>query len=111
MSSKQKLGCAIGAVIVIYTAILLACGIYGAAAVPVGVFILKWILVLFGYFMAAFLPIRIMQALAENRRRLTIAALEMESKEKQQKDLLEKMKEKALQDRIEQEYLKSEDDI
>lgn len=110
MTPKQII-CVIAVAAAIYTAILMSFGLFGAAVIPVGIFVLKWSAILFGYFMIGFLPIRIIQALKANETRRQLYATQVEAEQKKQKDTLEKLKEKALEDRIEQEYLKREDDI
>lgn len=94
--------------IVLYSILLCCIGIYGeniqTQIIEYGKIILKYLLILFGYFLTIFLPIRIYKQLLLRKER----QYQIESNRKIQ-ELAEQKK--HLEEKIMQEYVKSEDSI
>lgn len=94
--------------LILYTILLSCVGVFGGTIQSVvfhyGLIIGKWLLIGFGFFLCIFLPIRVTTALKKNEENKYYA----ESDEKIRQAGIEK---KALEEKIMQEYYKSEDAI
>ena len=99
----------------VFTLILMCFGVFGEFIAPyaitVALFLLKWLSIVFGYFLICFLPYRIIVAL-KKRDEITKQIIEENKKILQHNaDVEEKEKEQKLEEKILQAYYKEKDEI
>lgn len=101
--------------VLVFTLVMACVGAFGPTVMPVarlvGMFLLKWGAIAFGYFLVVFLPFRIISAL--KRRDEATAAILAENKKiiQHNKQIQQKDKEKALEEKILEAYYKQEDEV